>query len=326
MNAMVLADGAGTRIPHITHSYVKQLAVMSAPAPMRTHARSAPAHPGRQQHSADSAMNSPRIPVTGGGLSGSHCTRALIQNPDARGTVLKALTYAGRSDNFPPRTGSGGFRLPQGDLHDAARVDRLAAETGQIVHFVARSRVDRCISGGSSFTHINIVGIRTLLEADRRRDVRVFGHFPKDEVYGSIASGATAMTAPLRPSSCAASKEASDLMALAYHRTHRQDVRVTQCGSNYGPPCQHSEKRIPRFVTRLLSGRNTALFRRGWDMIDRVQDREGHDQPYVVDDGKICETPGYQPVRDIATTVEGTQRWYLDHPSWWRVCTEGAGR
>ena len=51
-------------------------------------------------------MSSPRIMVTGGaGFIGSHYTRALLQDPDARVTVLDALTYAGHRDNLPPLRG-----------------------------------------------------------------------------------------------------------------------------------------------------------------------------------------------------------------------------
>lgn len=323
-------------------------------------------------------MSSPRIMVTGGaGFIGSHYTRALLQDPDARVTVLDALTYAGHRDNLPPLSGHRGFRFVYGDIRDATLVDRLAAETDEIVHFAAESHVDRSISDGSSFADTNVVGTQTLLEAARRRGVRVFVHVSTDEVYGSIASGAAAETAPLQPSSpYAASKAASDLIALAYHRTHGLDVRVTRCSNNYGPR-QHPEKLIPRFVTRLLrservplfgngthtrdwlhvddhvrgielvrergtagetynigggtpltnkelTGRLLEAFGHGWDMVDHVQDRKGHDQRYAVDDGKIRETLGYRPVRDISTALEETVRWYRDHPSWWQARTEGA--
>ncbi|MFI2372075.1 dTDP-glucose 4,6-dehydratase [Streptomyces sp. NPDC018833] len=214
-------------------------------------------------------MTTPRILVTGGaGFIGSHYTRALLRHPAARVTVLDKLTYAGNRDNLRPVSGHRGFRFVRGDIRDVAVVDRLVAESDQIVHFAAESHVDRSIADGRGFTETNVLGTQILLGAARRHGVRRFVHISTDEVYGSIASGAAKETAPLRPSSpYAASKAASDLMALAYHRTYALDVRVTRCSNNYGTH-QHPEKLIPRFVTNLLRGRTVPLFGDGGHVRD----------------------------------------------------------
>lgn len=65
---------------------------------------------------------------------------------------------------------------------------------------------------------------------------------------------------PLLPNSpYAASKAASDLVALAYVRTHRLNLSVTRCSNNYGP-YQHPEKFIPLAVTNLLEGRPIPVY------------------------------------------------------------------
>ncbi|MYW47959.1 dTDP-glucose 4,6-dehydratase [Streptomyces sp. SID161] len=325
-------------------------------------------------------MTPPRILVTGGaGFIGSHYTRALLRDPAARVTVLDALTYAGNRDNLQPAGAHQGFRFVHGDIRDVAAVDRLVAGSDQIVHFAAESHVDRSIADGRDFTETNVVGTQTLLDAARRHGVERFVHISTDEVYGSLPSGTASETAPLRPSSpYAASKAASDLMALAYHRTYGLDVRVTRCSNNYGTH-QYPEKLIPRFVTRLLSGRTVPLFGDGshvrdwlhvddhvrgielvrtqgapgeiynigggnaltnkeltgrllescgygWEMVDRVPDRRGHDQRYAVDDGKIRAELGYRTARDLTTALEETVRWYREHPHWWKPLTEAAAR
>ncbi len=125
---------------------------------------------------------------------------------------------------------------------------RLAAGHDEIVHFAAESHVDRSIDDGSAFTLTNVVGTQTLLDAALRYGVRTFVHISTDEVYGSLPLGAAREEDQLRPSSpYAASKAAADLIALAHHRTHGLDVRVTRCSNNFGP-YQHPEKAIPRFV------------------------------------------------------------------------------
>ncbi|WP_404819434.1 dTDP-glucose 4,6-dehydratase [Streptomyces marincola] len=77
------------------------------------------------------------------------------------------------------------------------------------------------------------------------------------------ARGRREEEAPLRPSDpYAASKAASDLIALSYHRTYGVPVCVTRSSNNYGP-YQHPEKIVPLFLTRLLTGGTVTLHGRG---------------------------------------------------------------
>ncbi len=98
-------------------------------------------------------------------------------------------------------------------------------------------------------------------------------HVSTDEVYGTLPTGSWDEDQPLLPNSpYAASKAGSDLMARAYWRTHGLEVSITRCANNYGPR-QHTEKLIPRFVTRLLGGGRVPLYgdgghRREWLHVD----------------------------------------------------------
>ncbi|MCL6675081.1 MULTISPECIES: dTDP-glucose 4,6-dehydratase [Streptomyces] len=208
--------------------------------------------------------------VTGAaGFIGSAYVRMLLAPgaPDApRITVLDKLTYAGNLDNLEldhPR-----LEFVQGDIRDAELVDKLVAEADQVVHFAAESHVDRSISGATDFVLTNVVGTQTLLDAALRHRVGPFVHISTDEVYGSIEQGSWPEDHPLRPNSpYSASKASSDLLALAYHRTHGLDVRVTRCSNNYGPH-QYPEKVIPLFVTNLLDGRKVPLYGEGLNVRD----------------------------------------------------------
>ncbi|MFJ5063835.1 dTDP-glucose 4,6-dehydratase [Streptomyces nigra] len=200
--------------------------------------------------------------VTGAaGFIGSAYVRALLARRSADAphvTVLDKLTYAGSRDNLPadhPR-----LTFVRGDIRDAALVDKLMAEAGQVVHFAAESHVDRSITGAGDFVLTNVVGTQVLLDAALRHGVGPFVHISTDEVYGSLDTGSAREDDPLRPSSpYSASKASADLLALSYHRTHGLDVRVTRCSNNYGPR-QFPEKVIPRFVTRLLDGHPVPLY------------------------------------------------------------------
>ncbi|MFJ8794394.1 dTDP-glucose 4,6-dehydratase [Streptomyces sp. NPDC102462] len=208
--------------------------------------------------------------VTGAaGFIGSAYVRALLaaDAPQApRITVLDKLTYAGTLTNLP--VGHPRLDFVHGDIRDAGLVDKLMADADQVVHFAAESHVDRSIDAAGEFVLTNVVGTQTLLDAALRHGVGPFVHISTDEVYGSIESGSWPETHPLAPNSpYSASKASADLLALAYHRTHGLDVRVTRCSNNYGPH-QFPEKVVPLFVTNLLDGLRVPLYGDGRNVRD----------------------------------------------------------
>ncbi len=142
------------------------------------------------------------------------------------------------------------------------------AEHDQVVHFAAESHVDRSLHSATEFVRTNVLGTQVLLDSALRHGIDRFVHISTDEVYGSVPEGSTSEEHPLHPNSpYAASKAASDLVALSYHRSHGLDVRVTRCSNNYGHH-QFPEKIIPLFVTRLLTGAKVPLYGDGMNVRD----------------------------------------------------------
>ncbi|MFJ5788118.1 dTDP-glucose 4,6-dehydratase [Streptomyces hydrogenans] len=205
-----------------------------------------------------------RLLVTGGaGFIGSHYVHHVLSTTDDRVTVLDALTYAGSLENLNPALSSDRLEFVKGDILDRDLVDGLMHRHDAVVHFAAESHVDRSLLAQSHFLNVNVLGTETLLDAARRHKLGKFVHVSTDEVYGSLPEGAASEDAPLRPTvPYAASKAASDLVALSAYATHRVPVCVTRSSNNYGPH-QHPEKVIPRFVTRLLAGRRVGVHGRG---------------------------------------------------------------
>ncbi|MCW8096297.1 dTDP-glucose 4,6-dehydratase [Streptomyces tauricus] len=249
-----------------------------------------------------------RLLVTGAaGFIGSAYVRMLLADGAARAagvsriTVLDKLTYAGSLDNLD--LGDPRLTFVRGDICDAPLVDRLVLEAGQVVHFAAESHVDRSIASADAFVRTNVTGTQILLDAALRHGVERFVHVSTDEVYGSVESGSSTERDPLDPNSpYAASKAASDLLALSYHRTHGLDVRVTRCCNNYGPR-QFPEKIVPLFLTSLLDGGDVPLYgdglnRRDWLYVE--------DHCRAVESVRTAGSPGR--VYNIGGSIELSNR------------------
>ena len=208
------------------------------------------------------------ILVTGGaGFIGSHFVRALgAAWPGISVTVLDRLTYAGDRANLE----GADVEFVHGDICDATLLGDVVPGHDLVVNLAAESHVDTSIADAAEFVRTNVLGTETLLRACLDARVPAIVQVSTDEVYGSIETGSWAEDAPLSPSSpYAASKAGGDLIALAYARTHGLPVCVTRCGNNYGP-YQHPEKVIPRFLTRLLTGRPLPLYGDGGNVRDWI--------------------------------------------------------
>ncbi len=217
-----------------------------------------------------------RVLVTGGaGFIGSNFVRFVLGvRADWRIVNYDALTYAGNLENLRDVEGDPRYEFVRADVCDAEAAARAVEGCVAVVHFAAESHVDRSIMDSAPFVRTNVVGTQVMLDAARRAGVRRFVHVSTDEVYGSLplerAEERFTERSPLAPTSpYAASKAASDLMALAAHRTHGQDVIVTRCSNNFGA-YQFPEKVIPLFTCNLLGGQRVPLYGDGRNVRDWI--------------------------------------------------------
>ena len=211
-----------------------------------------------------------KILVTGGaGFIGSNFVRhVLTAHPDDAVVTLDKLTYAGNPANLKDVEADPRHRFVKGDICDAGLVGDLMAEVDAVVHFAAETHVDRSNAGADEFLRTNVTGTFTLLEAARARRLGRFIAVGTDEVYGSIARGASRELDPLNPSNpYSASKAAADLLARAYWITHRLPVIVTRSSNNFGP-FQYPEKVIPLFVTNAIDDVPLPLYGDGKNVRD----------------------------------------------------------
>lgn len=213
-----------------------------------------------------------KVLVTGGcGFIGSNFIRYMLgEHPDISIINLDKLTYAGNVESLRDVASRPNYAFVHGDIRDRHVVDTLMKKADAVVHFAAESHVDRSIENGMDFVRTNVLGTGVLLESAMKHHVKKFVHISTDEVYGSTAGGSFKETDRLNPSSpYSSTKAGSDLLAIAYNRTHGLPAVITRCTNNYGP-YQYPEKLIPLFATNLLEGKKVPLYGTGQNVRDWI--------------------------------------------------------
>jgi dTDP-glucose 4,6-dehydratase len=216
-----------------------------------------------------------RLLVTGAlGFIGSNFVRlVLASRPDWRVTNLDLVTYAGNPANLTDLEHDPRYRFVKGDIAETADVARaLEGGADAMVNFAAESHVDRSIMSAEPFVRTNIVGTVRLLEGARALGRCRVVHVSTDEVYGALTPQEPPFTEATRvnpTSPYAASKAAADHLALAFARTHGQDIVITRCSNNYGP-YQFPEKLIPLMITNAIEGKKLPVYGDGRQVRDWI--------------------------------------------------------
>jgi dTDP-glucose 4,6-dehydratase len=236
-----------------------------------------------------------KILVTGrAGFIGSDFIRYWLEKYSGDEIInLDLLTYAGNLENLAEVENNPRYKFVQGDIGEAALVDKLMKGIDLIVHFAAESHVDRSIADSGDFIRTNIVGTHVLLEAARKNGNIRFHHISTDEVFGHLKAGDEPFCekTPYDPHSpYSASKAASDHLVRAYFHTYGLPITISNCSNNYGP-YQHPEKMIPRAIARLLQGEKVLVYGRGENVRDWIHVRD-HNKGVeaIIQKGRLGET------------------------------------
>ena len=151
---------------------------------------------------------SKNILVTGAaGFIGANFAEYFVKkHPDYNIIVLDKLTYAGNLDNLKKIMDK--ITFVQGDICDFDFVKSTFEkyQIDSVVHFAAESHVDNSIKNPFIFTHTNVIGTHTLLEAAKQvwgeSSPNKFVHISTDEVYGTLGEdGYFTETSPIKPNS-----------------------------------------------------------------------------------------------------------------------------
>jgi CDP-glucose 4,6-dehydratase len=146
----------------------------------------------------------------------------------------------------------------EGDLADAARLERALAEQGSdtVFHLAAQSIVGEANRSPLLTFETNVRGTWNLLEACRLRAVERVVVAASDKVYGPQTE------LPYREDSefeahfpYDVSKACADLITRSYFRTFALPVAVARVANVYGPGDLNASRLVPELVASVIAGR-----------------------------------------------------------------------
>jgi dTDP-glucose 4,6-dehydratase len=202
-----------------------------------------------------------KLLITGGcGFIGSNFVNYYFkQNSDATIVNLDAMYYCASETNVNLEVReSSRYHLIKGNLCSYDLIANILNiyQIDTIIHFAAQSHVQNSFEDALQYTHDNVQGTHTLLEASRKHGKIIrFIHISTDEVYGESMlneneekKNENSILCPTNP--YAATKAAAELIAKSYYHSFKMPIIITRGNNVYGPN-QYPEKLIPRFIQQL---------------------------------------------------------------------------
>ena len=172
------------------------------------------------------------------------------------------------------------FRLVEGDIRDAALVERLFAGGAfdAVVHLAARAGVRPSLREPVLYEDVNCIGTLRLLEAARRHGPRLFLFGSSSSVYGINTKVPFAEDDPVdQPiSPYATTKRSGELLCYNYHHLYGLRTACLRFFTVYGP-AQRPEMAIAKFTDLLARGEPVPLYgdgssRRDYTYVDDIVD------------------------------------------------------
>lgn len=199
--------------------------------------------------------------VTGaGGFIGSHLVEKLI----AEGFRVRAMVHY-RGDGGTGWLSKASIDDPKlevipGDIRDHAQVVKLLTGVDSVFNLAALIGIPYSFEAPASYVQTNVFGTLNLLEAARHVGVKAFVQTSTSEVYGTAQEVPMSEAHRLNPQSpYAASKVASDAIALSYFHSYSLPVSILRPFNTFGPR-QSTRAVIPTIIRQLIQGTSGKIY------------------------------------------------------------------
>lgn len=195
--------------------------------------------------------------VTGaGGFIGSHLVeRLLTDNHKVRALAhYRGEGGLGWLDDVPNEL-RGNLSVVKGDVRDAGQMLDIVSGVDVVFNLAALIGIPYSFEAASSYLEVNAIGAYNLLEASRRQGIKAFIQTSTSEVYGTAEAVPMSERHRLHPQSpYAASKVASDAVALSFWHSFELPVTIVRPFNTFGPR-QSTRAVIPTIVRQLLESK-----------------------------------------------------------------------
>jgi UDP-glucose 4-epimerase len=211
--------------------------------------------------------------VTGGsGFIGSNIVK-LLRSEGHEVVVLDNLSsgYRTNLDPFPE------VQLVEGDVRDAALMNRLAKDVEVIFHLAASVGNTRSIENPIDDSEINVIGTLRILEAARHGGVRKVVFSSSAGIFGELKTLPIREDHPVEPDSpYGAGKLGAEKHCLAYAKLYPLECICLRYFNVYGVNQRYDAygNVIPIFAHRMFHGKSVAIFGDGEQTRDFVNVRD----------------------------------------------------
>ena len=211
--------------------------------------------------------------VTGGaGFIGSNIVAELVQQGHEV-VVLDNLSSGYRSNLDPFSTVS----IDEGDIRDAALLERLMDDVEVVFHLAASVGNKRSIDNPIEDSDVNVMGTLRVLEAARHAHVRKVVFSSSAGIFGELKTLPILEDHPAEPDSpYGASKLAAEKLCLVYAKIYPLECICLRYFNVYGINQRYDAygNVIPIFAHRLLQGQEVVVFGDGEQTRDFVNVRD----------------------------------------------------
>lgn len=212
-----------------------------------------------------------RVLITGAdGFIGSNVLEYMLDKTDWDFVCICSWRHFGHPLNLKPN--------PRVEVitHDLVGNVPDLGNFDYILHLASESHVDRSINDPVPFIENNVSSTLQILEYARKHPPKVFLHFSTDEVYGAMEHQEWDILLPSNP--YAASKAAQEMIAIAYWKTYKVPVVITNSNNIVGKN-QNPEKFLPKIVELINAGEEVTIHtsngkpgKRYWNAVENVAD------------------------------------------------------